>query len=114
MTPCINVSEERAASIIRVEKVTRVFTKHANPKWYLSTKPQGVTLQSTEVCHIHRRENLTYQILSADKMMISARNAINAHALDFVADDELLPPVLKAFVPRHDDYKVREVSDVSV
>jgi hypothetical protein len=47
-------------------------------------------------------------------MMISARNALNAHALDFVADDELLLPVLKAFVPRHDHYKVREVSDVSV
>jgi len=43
--------------------------------------------------------------------MISARNAINAHALDFVADDELLLPVLKA---RRDNYKVREVSDVSV
>jgi hypothetical protein len=48
-------------------------------------------------------------------MMISARNAINAHALDFVADDELLLPVLNAFViPRHDHYMVREVSDVSV
>jgi len=46
--------------------------------------------------------------------MISARNAINAHALDFVADDELLVPVLNAFVPRHDHYMVCEVSDVSV
>jgi hypothetical protein len=46
--------------------------------------------------------------------MISARNAINAHALDFVADDELLLPVPKAFVPRHDHYKAREMSDVSV
>lgn len=46
--------------------------------------------------------------------MISARNAINAHALDFVADDELLLPVLKAFLPSHDHYKVREVSDVSL
>lgn len=46
--------------------------------------------------------------------MISARNAINAHALDFVTDDELLVPVLNAFVPRHDHYMVRKVSDVSV
>lgn len=47
-------------------------------------------------------------------MIISARNAINAHALDFVADNELLLSVLKTFVPRHDHYKVREMSDVSV
>ena len=114
MTPRINVSEEHAASIIRVEKVTWVFTKHATPRRYLSTKPHGVTFQSTVVFHSHRRENLTYQVPSADKTMISDGNAINAHALDFVADDELLLPVLKAFVPSHDRYKVREVSYVSV
>lgn len=43
--------------------------------------------------------------------MIPPSNAINAHALDVVADDELLLPVLQAFLLRHDDYKPPEMSD---
>ena len=66
--------------------------------------------------HGHCRQNLKYQVglLSTDTIMISAWNATNAHALDFVADDEMPLPVLETFVPRHDHYKVRQVSDVSV
>jgi hypothetical protein len=40
---------------------------------------------------------ILYNILSTDEEMIPARNAIEAHAQDFVVVDEVLLPILKAF-----------------
>ena len=37
------------------------------------------------------------QLLSTDYEIIAARNAIDTHAQDFVANDGLLLPTLKAF-----------------
>jgi hypothetical protein len=44
--------------------------------------------------------------------MIPARNAIAAHALEFVANDELLLPILKTSVARHENYKLHAISDI--
>jgi hypothetical protein len=39
-------------------------------------------------------------VLSAYQEKIPAKNAINAHAQDFSAGDELLLAILKAFIPQ--------------
>jgi hypothetical protein len=38
-------------------------------------------------------------VLSAYQEKIHSRNAIYAHAQDFAASDQLLPAILKAFIP---------------
>ena len=44
--------------------------------------------------------------------MIPATNAIAAHALEFVVNDELLLSILKTSVARHENYKLLAISDV--
>ena len=40
---------------------------------------------------------MLHNILSTDEEMILARNAIDAHAQDYVVDDDVPRPILKSF-----------------
>jgi hypothetical protein len=45
------------------------------------------------------KQKLETDLQSTTKDMIPARNETEAHAQDFMANDKLLVPILKAFIP---------------
>ena len=51
-------------------------------------------------------------LLSTDQEMIPAMNTINAHVQNFVTNDEMLIPVLKAFLQYGTHYTLHDVYDV--
>ena len=65
----------------------------------------------SRVNQVSRRRELA-GLLSTDQEMIPAMNMINAPAQNFVTNDEMLTPVLKAFVQYGTHYTLHEVHDV--
>jgi hypothetical protein len=79
------------------EKLLKIFYLNTNRKQGANRTRRWVSPQPAVTSTAFK---VVTQIQSAYQEKIPARNAIYAHAQDFLAGDELLLAILKAFIPQ--------------